>query len=255
MSQYFLQEELYRIPVPLLHSWPFVESRLSPFLTFFTPQDARVLSSRDDQKKVDFCNNQLRLYLNSTEWTGSWRMKSDASDSAALGFPICVPELTLASSAVYITRSLYGSLISPHDLIHLVLSLLFCVICGTMIHTTLTEDAPIFVGWRTINTQNVDVDRLQLSTRTVRTGSMLGHMLTNTRRPPCFRLTVIYTRCVAGTTVFKRKYSEHIKYLDLLDIYGNFDSQRFEKWIRAVVLNAMSVPYGSAWNLYHLTLT
>ncbi|CAG7850094.1 SubName: Full=Uncharacterized protein {ECO:0000313/EMBL:CCA71984.1} [Serendipita indica DSM 11827] len=239
MSQYFLQEELYRIPVPLLHSWPFVESRLSPFLTFFTPQDARVLSSRDDQKKVDFCNNQLRLYLNSTEWTGSWRMKSDASDSAALGFPICVPELTLASSAVYITRSLYGSLISPHDLIHLVLSLLFCVICGTMIHTTLTEDAPIFV---------VEYEDCSY-------WSMLGHMLTNTRRPPCFRLTVIYTRCVAGTTVFKRKYSEHIKYLDLLDIYGNFDSQRFEKWIRAVVLNAMSVPYGSAWNLYHLTLT
>ena len=124
MPHYFLQEEFYRIPVPLLHSWPFVESRLSPFLAFFTPQDARVLSSTEDQKKLDLCNNQLRLYLNSTEWTGEWRMTSDVPGSRPSGFPVCLTELALASSATYITRSVYGALVSPYDLIHLILSLL-----------------------------------------------------------------------------------------------------------------------------------
>jgi hypothetical protein len=45
----------------------------------------------------------------------------------------------------------------------------------------------------------------------------------------------------------QRRHSERIPYVDLLDFFGRFDSLKFEKWMRGVVLDAMTVPYGSVW--------
>lgn len=47
--------------------------------------------------------------------------------------------------------------------------------------------------------------------------------------------------------VIQRRHSESIPYVDLLDLVGRFDSLKFERWMRKVILDAMTVPYGSVW--------
>ena len=129
----------------------------------------------------------------------------------------------------------------------------------------MTEDPPIFTAWRTLNIPAEDVDKIQLSTRTVQAG-LFFLTLTNASSASFFRLTVIYTRYVRGIIVFKasrfvtvslyepnwkvfmqRKYSEQVRYADLTDFVGRFDALKFESWLRGVIFNAMTVPHGSVW--------
>jgi len=80
----------------------------------------------------------------------------------------------------------------------------FTVVCSIMIFIAVTDDAPIFVGWRTLDIPYHDVDKIQLSTRTMRSAMAYIPFFESTPNPPSFfRLTVIYTRYVRGIIVFK----------------------------------------------------
>lgn len=78
----------------------------------------------------------------------------------------------------------------------------FYLLFSTLAYTAITDDVPTFTGWRTIDISNNDVDKIQLSTRTVRAG-LLFLSFANTSSASFFRLTVIYTRYVRGIIVFK----------------------------------------------------
>ena len=87
---------------------------------------------------------------------------------------------------------------------HLSFHASFCVFCNIKnFISVVTNDVPMFVGWRTLDILHCDVDKIQLSTRT--THSPMGYLpfSFSTPRPSFFRLTVIYTRYVHGTIVFK----------------------------------------------------
>jgi len=72
-----------------------------------------------------------------------------------------------------------------------------------MIFIAATDDAPIFVGWRTLDIPYCDVDKIQLSTRTIHPAMGYLPLSFSTPSPSVFRLTVIYTRYVHGIIVFK----------------------------------------------------
>jgi hypothetical protein len=73
-----------------------------------------------------------------------------------------------------------------------------------MIFIAVTDDAPIFVGWRTLDIPFHDVDKIQLSTRTILPAKgYLPFLVADPNSSSFFRLTVIYTRYVHGIIVFK----------------------------------------------------
>lgn len=146
----------------------------------------------------------------------------------------------------------------------------FLILFSTTSFLAITEDPPIFTGYRTIDVDNVDVDKIQIGTRTVRARNLFL-FLTNAPPASFFRLTVIYTRYFKGAIVFKvrscpfirigldhfrpntlltgqqRKHSDRVRYTELTDLLGRFDALKFEAWVRRVMLDAMTVPYGSVW--------
>ncbi|KAG8772624.1 hypothetical protein FS842_004788 [Serendipita sp. 407] len=257
----FLEEERHTVPSPLYDSWPFLRQgpiRDIGLVRLFTDIPDESFGALDDTTKLDFCNArlQLRVHFSNAGWRGSWRSREMRPSAPfwAHGPPIAVPELSVLSSGTWIARTAYGAFVRYWDLIYILLTIVFCFVLGWTLRFAYTEDAPMYTGWRILNLETYDEDRLQLCTRSVACGSRIGHALTKTHRPLCFRLTVIYSRYVEGTIVFKRKYSEKIQYFDLSDITGSFDAAKFDSWISDVVQNAMTVPYGSVWNLWHLTL-
>lgn len=263
MPNLFLKEELYRIPIPLTNTWPFVHASWLNFAPLFMMGSSAGFATMMDKDKLEFCNAQLRFHMNSARWHGRWRNHLHSNDDAKLFGclvlpipPIAVPELSLVTSGTFISRTLYGEFVRRWDGIHTFLTMAFLFVCSVTLFLAVTEDAPIFVGWRTLDIPYCDVDRIQLSTRTKGFSMESLPFLGSTQgRSSLFRLTVIYTRYVRGVIVFKRRHSESIPYIEFLDSIGRFDSLKFEKWIRRVILNAMTVPYGSVWNLWHFTLS
>ena len=78
------------------------------------------------------------------------------------------------------------------------------IVCSFMIYIAITEDAPLFVGWRTLDIPNWDVDKIQLSTRAVHSAvDYVPFLASSQDTTSFFRLTVIYTRYVQGIIVFK----------------------------------------------------
>jgi len=244
MPGIFLQEEFVRIPIAIHNSWPYTCPTWLDFAPLFMADAGAIFDSMDDRGKTEYCNTQLRFHMSNAKWHGRWRTMARRPGQMP-DPPHGVPELALISSLTFMARAIYGAAVYYGDLIHGILTVLLVTFCTILAYNFINEDAPIFVGWRTLSISNCDVDQVQLSTRTVHSHDHSSF----------YRLSVIYSRFVWGTLVFRRKHSEAMLYRDLLDMSGRFDALKFEEWIRAVIYDAMTVPYGSVWNFRHLTLT
>ncbi|PVF93666.1 hypothetical protein CPB86DRAFT_876966 [Serendipita vermifera] len=252
MTTSFLREELFRIPVSLNHSWPHT---FEPW-NFVLPYEDR-FRSLSDREKLLICNTRLQFHLCVAQWYGRWQKLDQLPTQRNFMRrpPIAAPELSLATSGSYITRTFYGAFVRKWDIVHILLTLIVCIIGFTLARILVDEDPPIFTGWRTIAFVPDDGDCLQLSTRTTRSLGYLQEIVFGFRRSSSFRLTVIYSRRVDDILVFKRRNVAKIRYSEITDLHGRFDKTKFDNWILKVVSDAMTIPYGSVWNLWHLTLT
>jgi hypothetical protein len=129
MPDYFLQQELYRIPVPIGNSWPHTDASWLNFAPLFMMGSAASFETMPDQEKLEFCNAQLRFHMNSARWYGRWRKPFNVQDNVnPLGLPllppppIAVPELSLVTSGTFMARTLYGAFVRCSDLIHILLT-------------------------------------------------------------------------------------------------------------------------------------
>lgn len=125
MPTSFLSGELYRIPVPLSNSWPYVDAPWIELAPFFLISSGDHFDSLETSQKLDHCNTTLRFHMNQARWHGRWRESLDEDWKWKLTHPPNgVPELSVVTSGTFIARALYGEFVRYWNVVYIMLTLL-----------------------------------------------------------------------------------------------------------------------------------
>jgi hypothetical protein len=126
MPASFLSDELYRIPVPLQNSWPYIDASWIELAPFFMLSEGTHFHSMDPSDQQDYCNTTLRFHMNQARWHGRWRSSLNEGWKWKLNHPPNgVPELSLVTSATFIARAIYGELVRCWNTVYIILTLLY----------------------------------------------------------------------------------------------------------------------------------